>query len=148
MAAKVPQSYENHGKIVPGFHQLLAGLLVINLIWAIVELVHPGASPLIGRVVNLLLAIALGLLLFYTREFPLTAQNRIIRLEERLRLERLCPELRGRIEELTPEQLIALRFASDAELPALAKKVLNERIEDQKVIKQQIQSWRADHLRM
>ncbi|HTQ78878.1 MAG TPA: DUF6526 family protein, partial [Thermoanaerobaculia bacterium] len=119
MAAPEPQSFANHRKLVPGFHYLLATILLLNLIWAIVDLVHPGLNPIIGRSINLLLAIGLGLLLYYTREFPMAVQNRIIRLEERLRLERVCPDLKGKIGDFAPGQLIALRFASDAELPAL-----------------------------
>ena len=101
----------------------------------------------VDHLFELLPAILLGLICWYARGFPLVVQNRVIRLEERLRLERLLPELRGRTDELTADQLIALRFASDAELPALTRRVLDEHIHDQDVIKKQIQGWRADHLR-
>ena len=138
------QSYENHSRLVPGFHFLTVGILVINLVWSVVRLVRDLS---IDSVVALLVAVALILLAFYARTFVLTVQNRVIRLEERMRLERLCPDLKGQLHELTPGQLIALRFASDAELPALTRRVLDERITDRKVIKKAIQSWRADHLR-
>lgn len=143
-AAPAAQSYANHRQLVPGFHFLTLGLAFIYLLWALYRVIfHFSVDHLFG----LLPAIILGLLAWYTRNFPMVVQNRVIRLEERLRLERVAPELRGRIDEFTPGQLIALRFASDAELPALARKVLDERIRDQDIIKKQIQTWRADHLR-
>ncbi len=80
--------------------------------------------------------------------FALTVQDRVIRLEERLRFERLLPEdLKARIPEFTVAQLVSLRFASDAELPALARKVLSDNLTDRKTIKKLVQNWRADHLR-
>jgi hypothetical protein len=98
--------------------------------------------------VDLLTAAALLVLAFYARIFALTVQDRVIRLEERLRFERLLPEdLKARIPEFTRGQFVALRFASDAELPALARKVLSDNLTDGKAIKQLVQSWRADHLR-
>ena len=84
----------------------------------------------------------------YARNFALTVQNRVIRLEERMRLERLLPEdLKPRIGEFTCGQLVAMRFACDAELPALARKVLTDNIQAGKTIKQMVQNWRADYLR-
>src|SRR5438105_3920947 len=82
------------------------------------------------------------------RLFALSVQDRVIRLEERLRYERILPEeLRWRADELTPSQFISLRFASDDELPALMKKVLDERVTQRKAIKQLIKNWRPDYLR-
>jgi uncharacterized protein DUF6526 len=144
MAAPAAQSYANHRKFVLGFHFLTLGLAVVYLLWALYRvLFHFSADHLF----ELLPAVILGLLAWYGRSFPLVVQNRVIRLEERLRLERLAPELRARIDEFTPGQLIALRFASDAELPALARRALDEHIHDQDVLKKQVQVWRADHLR-
>ena len=143
-AAPAAQNYANHRKTVPGFHFLTLGLAVVYLLWALYRVIfHFSADHLF----ELLPALILGLLSWYTRNFPMVVQNRVIRTEERLRLERVAPELRNRIDEFSPRQLIALRFASDAELPALARRVLDEHIEDGDVIKKQIQSWRADHLR-
>jgi hypothetical protein len=80
--------------------------------------------------------------------FALSVQDRVIRLEERLRCERLLPQdLQARIVEFEPGQLVSLRFACDAELPALARKVLDEKMTDRKAIKQQIKNWRSDYLR-
>ena len=78
----------------------------------------------------------------------LTVQDRLIRLEERLRYERVLPaDLKARIGEFTVTQLIALRFASDAELPALARKVLDDKISERKAIKQMVKTWKPDYLR-
>jgi uncharacterized protein DUF6526 len=143
MAASV-QTYENHRRFVPGFHFVAFGIVVINLLWSLVQVVR---FPGIGTAMGLLVAAALLLMLFYMRTFTLTVQNRLIRLEERLRLERLCPDLRPRLGELGTGQLIALRFASDEELPALARRVLDERITDREVIKKAVRNWRADELR-
>jgi uncharacterized protein DUF6526 len=144
MAAQAPQSYATHRRYVPGFHFLTSGLLVINLIWSLVRVVRAFS---VDAVVAVLTAIALLLLFFYTRQFALTVQDRVIRLEERLRLARLCPDLGPRLEELRPGQLIALRFASDEELPALVRRVLDEHITDRNVIKKAIRRWRPDEMR-
>ncbi len=144
MASPVAQNYANHRKSVPGFHFLTFGIILIYLLWTLYQVIfHFSWDHLFG----VLPPIALALVALYSRTFSLVVQNRVIRLEERLRLERLVPELRGRTDELSTGQLVALRFASDAELPALARRVLDEHIRDQDVIKKQIQSWRADHLR-
>jgi hypothetical protein len=99
-------------------------------------------------VISLLLAIAFILAALYGRLFALTVQDRVIRLEMRLRMMQLLPaDLRTRIPEFTVNQLVALRFASDGELPALARKVLDEKLTDRKTIKQMIQNWEPDFLR-
>ena len=144
MASPVAQNYANHSQYVPGFHFLTFGVILVYLFSTLYQVIfHFSWEHLFG----VLPPIALALVALYTRTFPLVVQNRVIRLEERLRLERLCPELKNRIEELSTGQLVALRFASDAEAPALVRRVLDEHIHDQSVIKKQIQNWRADHLR-
>ena len=98
--------------------------------------------------VALLLAIALVLLFFYARVFALTVQDRVIRLEMRLRLTQLLPaDLQSRVNDFTVAQLVGLRFASDQELPDLARKVLEEKLTDRKVIKQLVRHWQPDLLR-
>lgn len=144
------QSYANHAKFVPGFHFVTFGILVINLLWSLYRLVAglPGV-PFFDRLLNVAVALALGLLAWYLRIFPLRAQDRVIRLEETLRLERLLPaDLRPRIADLRPSQLIALRFASDEELPELTRAVLDRGDMKSDEIKKMIRAWRADHLRM
>ena len=144
------QNYANHAKFVPGFHFVTVGIFVINLLWSLYRLVVGLPDvPLFDRVLNVAVAAALGLLAWYARIFPLRAQDRVIRLEETLRLERLLPaDLRPRIAELRPNQLIALRFASDEELPELARTVLGRSDMKSDEIKKMIRTWRADHLRM
>jgi hypothetical protein len=149
----VAQSFANHRRYVPGFHFVTFALLGINLLWALFHLFQgladAGVVGTIDRVVNLAVAVALVLLGWYLRTFPLKAQDRVIRLEETLRLERLLPpDLRPRIGELRPGQLVALRFASDAEVPELTRAVLDGKLKSADEIKQRVQSWRADHFRM
>jgi len=144
------QNYANHAKFVPGFHFVTFGILVINLIWSLVRLVWalPGTN-FFDRLLSVAVAVALALMAWYLRFFPLKAQDRVIRLEETLRLERLLPaDLRPRIGDLRPGQLIALRFASDEELPALTRAVLAGEVTAPGEIKKRVQSWRADHFRM
>jgi hypothetical protein len=83
------------------------------------------------------------------RNYAVTVQNRIVRLETRLRLERvLPPDLAGRVMELTLPQLVGLRFASDAELPDLVRKVLADHLATADEIKRLVKVWQADHLRV
>ncbi len=140
-----PQSYANHARYVPGFHGFVFGVLAINVIVAIVQVAR---APGFFTAWNLLLALALVALALYARSFPLKAQDRVIRLEERLRLQQLLPEpLRARIPELTTSQLVALRFASDGEVAGLAEQTLAEGLTND-AIKRRIKGWRADYLRM
>jgi hypothetical protein len=144
------QNYANHAKYVPGFHFVTFGILVINLIWSLFRLIWgvPGI-PVPDRLLNVAVAVALALMAWYLRIFPLKAQDRVIRLEETLRLERLLPaDLKPRIGDLRAGQLIALRFASDEELPALTRAVLAGEVTAPGEIKKRVQSCRADHFRM
>jgi hypothetical protein len=96
-------------------------------------------------------AFAIGVIMIalYARLFPLGVQDRVIRLEERMRMERRLPEeMKSRIGSFSTPQLIALRFASDEELPELARRVLDEGLTDRKVIKKAVKSWRADQQRI
>jgi len=149
------QNFSNHAKFVPMFHFFLLPALLLNLIWA-VRWFFPlqvntmfGFQVFMGHLVNLMVAIALIVMAFLARTFALGVQDRVIRLEERIRYERLLPEdLKPRIGEFTINQLVALRFACDAELPALARKVLDARISQRKAIKQMVQNWRPDYQRV
>jgi multisubunit Na+/H+ antiporter MnhF subunit len=140
------QNLANHPRTVPLFHFFILPALTLNIGWSIYRLVH--GRHWADGIIGVLTAAALLLLALFARMFALTVQDRVIRLEERLRFERLLPEdLRARIAEFTVGQFVALRFASDAELPALARKVLSSNLTDRKAIKQLVQNWRADHLR-
>jgi hypothetical protein len=140
------QNVANHAKMVPLFHYFVFPMLVVNLVASIIRLIH--GRHWVNGTIDVLTAAALFLLCYYARIFALTVQDRVIRLEERLRYEKLFPEdLKARIPEFTRGQLVALRFASDAELPELARKVLSENLTDRKAIKQLVKNWRPDHLR-
>jgi len=140
-----PQNLANHVRFVPLYHLLLTLLLLANLVIRVRALLL-GFTEL--RVASLCVAVALLLLFFYARQFAVTVQDRVIRLEMRLRLERLLSaDLKGRIQDLTPDQFISLRFAGDEELPALVREVLEKNITDRKEIKRRVKNWQADHLR-
>jgi hypothetical protein len=139
------QNLQNHTKLVPGFHFFVLPVLVINLIWSIVDMVH-GFSAQSTR--SAVVALALLMLAFTTRLMALTVQDRVIRLEMRLRLQQLLPaDCRSRIPEFTVGQLVSLRFAGDAELPDLARKVLQDKVTNRKAIKQLVRDWQPDFLR-
>ncbi len=139
------QTYKNHAKLVPLFHYLVFPLLILNMGWAAREAMR---APNTGTIVAAGTAIALVLLTFFARFFALKVQDRVIRLEMRMRLRELLPAaLHPRIVELTPGQMVALRFASDAELPELVQTVLRDRITGIKEIKLMIKDWTADHHR-
>jgi Family of unknown function (DUF6526) len=140
------QSFSNHGKFFPLFHFFVVPVMVINLFWSIYRLIVNGISWEGCEQVLLALGLASGFLT--ARVMALKVQDRVIRLEERLRYERLLPaDLKPRIGEFAVEQLVSLRFASDAELPALARKVLDEKMMERKAIKQLVKAWRPDYLR-
>jgi hypothetical protein len=142
----VPQTYANHTRFVVGYHFVALFLLFVNLGWSALRAFRDFST---GTVVAALLAVALVLLFLYARTFPMTVQDRVIRLEMRLRMEKLLPaDVFARFGEFTVGQLVALRFASDAELPALARKVLDEKIASRAEIKKLIKDWQPDYLRV
>lgn len=145
MAETTPQNYANHRKFVPLYHFVAFAILVVNQIWAIVRLVR---APSWETGFGILLAFALLVVFFYSRDFPLKVQDRLIRLEMRLRLQQVLPaDLRTRIQELTIPQLVGLRFASDAEMTDLVRDVLANNIQDRETIKKKIKNWQADNVR-
>ena len=141
----MPQNFENHAKWVPAFHFFVLPVFLLNVFWSLYRVIQTFS---VESVRSLLLALGFLLLAFYARIFALAVQDRLIRLEMRLRLQQLLPqELRPRIMDFTVDQLVALRFASDAELPGLCRRVLDDRIADRKTIKKMIQNWQPDLLR-
>ena len=143
--AQQTQSFENHAKVVPAYHFFTFGLAAINLLW---NLYRTAVDFSVAQLMSLAVAVVLLMLFFFARIFALTVQDRVIRLEMRLRLAQLLPnDLRPRIAELTPKQLVALRFASDEELPDLCRTVLTDRVSDAKAIKKMIRKWEGDYLR-
>ncbi len=146
MAEPTPQTYGNHTRYVTFYHFVSAPIFILNLIWAVYRLVT-GFSP--DAAIGALLAFALCVIFLFARYFALSAQDRVIRLEERLRLQELLPkDLQPRVNDFSTDQLVALRFASDAELPDLARAVLAENLTSRKVIKKRIQTWRPDYQRV
>lgn len=140
------QSYSNHAKFFPPFHFFAVPILLANFIWSFFRLKPAGYSAYSIFYVFVAAALVVGLTI--ARVMALKVQDRVIRLEERLRYQRLLPaDLQARADEFTVNQFVSLRFASDAELPALARKVLDEKINDRKVIKQLIKVWKPDDLR-
>jgi hypothetical protein len=152
MAEKTPQTFANHTRLDPPFHFFLLpvfGLgLVLTLVHFFAHITEGDSRDHIHAFLLILLAAALLVAVFKIRLYALKVQDRVIRLEEQLRLMQLLPEpLRKRIPELTVSQLCALRFASDAELPKLAERALNEKL-SRADIKKLIQNWRPDYWRV
>jgi len=144
--AEQSQSYASHRRFIPLWHFFALPVLLINVGVAAVQFSRDPRPITAWAVV---VAIALAIAIFISRSMPLRAQDRIIRFEERTRLERLLPaDLRGRIDELKPSQLIALRFAPDNEVPELTRRALAGELKNQADIKRAIRNWRADHLRV
>lgn len=139
------QTLKNHTRLVPPFHLFVLPVLGVNAVSAIIGAMRGPSYP---TILGAFVGVALVLLALFARVFATTVQDRVIRLEMRLRLrELLPPDLASRIPEFTVAQLVALRFAGDAELPALARRVLDEKLHDRKAIKQLIKNWQGDFLR-
>jgi len=140
------QTLATHRRFIPAFHFFALPVLLINVF---VVAYYFWRDPRFVTGWALLVAIALAVGISWSRFMPLRAQDRIIRLEERTRLERLLPaDLRGRIGELTERQLIAIRFAPDDEAPDLTRRTLNGELKSPGDIKRAIRNWRADYFRV
>ena len=140
------QSYESHRRWIPAFHFFVLPVLLANVFVTIYRLINDPRGPTVWSVV---VAVALFLGVFLLRGMPLRAQDRVIRLEERARFDRLLPgDLRPRVGELTTAQIIALRFAPDEEVPDLTRRALDGELKTQADIKRAIKNWRADTLRV
>jgi hypothetical protein len=139
------QNYNNHVKKASPWVNALALLLLVNIVWSGYRMV--GALS-VDSVLAFLISIALVAIAFVSRTQTITVQNRVIRLEERLRYRQLlAPEVAARAAALPVAQIAALRFASDAELPGLVNEVLSGQLTTAKDIKMKIRDWQADFLR-
>ena len=144
MAERV-QTYKNHLRWLPAFHFFVLPVLLLNVLN---EVRRAWRYPSEGSLFVVVVAAALFTLAFLSRSQAVTVQDRVIRLEMRLRLQRILPpELQTRIQDLTHRQLVALRFASDAELPVLVREVLDGKLRSSKEIKLRVKSWQSDFLR-
>jgi len=145
MSESVPQNLKNHARFDPQYHMVAFAVLVINLVMAFIFL----ATHLsIYSEWLVILSIAVFIPFFKLRTYPLKVQDRIIRLEERMRLQALAPsEWHTQIFRLSEDQLIGLRFAADDEVVELAKMALEENL-NRKQIKERIKDWRPDNFRI
>ena len=140
-----PQTLANHAKLDEAFHFFLSPISLLNLGYAIYRFQK---APSLDGAWMLIFGVAFIVLILKLRIYPLKVQDRVIRLEERLRLREVLPEnLRSRIGELTESQLVALRFAADSELPELVRTTLDQKLTN-KQIKQAIRQWRPDYFRV
>jgi hypothetical protein len=145
MSESTPQNLKNHGRTDPLYHLVLFLVLVANVVFAVFHLIH---RQNISSAWFLVLALVTFILVMKLRTYPLKVQDRVIRLEERLRLQALAPaEWHPQIAQLTEDQLIGLRFAADDEVVALAKQALEEHL-TRKQIKERIKNWRPDNWRI
>ena len=140
------QALGTHIRWVPAWHFFTVPVLVGNVAVVVARFAR---DPSINNGWAFLVALALLIGIVLSRNFPLRTQDRIIRLEERIRFQRvLPPDLRGRTDELTTDQLIGLRFAPDDEVPELTRRALSGDLKTRADIKRAIRSWRADHMRI
>lgn len=139
------QNYKNHAKFFPLFHFVAAPL---TMMYFINQLRHVWMNPNRSTAFAALVAFGIVAATFSARLMALKVQDRVIRLEMNLRMRGLLPaELQTRLHELTPSQLVALRFASDRELADLVRQVLDGKLAGQKAIKMAIKEWQGDYLR-
>ena len=146
MASSASQNFENHAKFVPMYHMVAFPMIASFVLYSLYMLITAFS---LASVMFLLFAMGVIIAVLFARLFPLAAQDRIIRLEERLRLHDLLPqEQHDTIGQLTTEQLIGLRFASDDEVADLITAVVSEGIKDRTEIKKRVKNWRPDHQRV
>ncbi|MGE0432352.1 MAG: DUF6526 family protein [Planctomycetota bacterium] len=143
--ATTPQSFANHSRLVPLYHFVIPAVLLFNVVGAVMMLTGGFSIPGLAYLLTSLILFPMWL---YSRVFPLGVQDRLIRLEQQVRMHRVLPDdLKARIGELTKDQYIGLRFASDAELPGLVKEALDGKL-DRTAVKQKVQNWQPDHWRI
>ena len=139
------QTYKNHIRWFPPFHFFVMPVLLLNFLNSAR---HVWRAPSLSTTFALLVAAALVVLALSARAMAVTVQDRVIRLEMRLRLrEVLPPDLQGRINDLTRDQLVALRFAGDVELADLVRQVMGGDLKKKRDIKLKVKNWQADSLR-
>ena len=141
------QTYANHVRYHAPFHYFLSPLMLLLLVWSVAQVVrHPGWETAMGLVLTLVLVVTV----FLTRVYAMKVQDRVIRLEEHLRFARLLPAevARQATEKIPLRFIIALRFASDEELPGLVAKVLDGSLTQSAEVKKAIQNWRGDYWRV
>ncbi len=143
--AEAPQTFKSHARFFPLFHFFVAPVLIINFFVSVWQLYK---QPSAATAWSMVVALALVGLALAARLMALTVQDRLIRLEMRLRLQQvLPPELVARVGEIERPQFVALRFASDAELPDLVREVLTGKLATQRAIKERVRSWQPDYFR-
>ena len=139
------QSYQNHVRWLPAFHFFVMPFLLANVILGIRTAYR---MPSFSTAWSVALAIALLTLALMARAMAVSVQDRVIRLEMRLRLQQILPvDLKAKINDLTPRQLVSLRFAGDDEMPELVRQVLGGSLGSSKAIKTAIKNWQGDFLR-
>ena len=144
--ADTVQSYKNHARWLPPFHFFVLPVFLVNVVYSVLL---AWGDPSFGTGFGVLVALALFMTAILARTQALKAQDRLIRLEMRLRMREVLPaDMHGRINDVTPDQLIGLRFAADGELAELVRQILAGTLATQKSIKEAIKDWQADHLRV
>ena len=142
------QNFKNHARLDPQYHFFVVIVLLANVIVTTIQSVHLWHHRPFMSVWHVIVAVALLLLAFKARSYPLAAQDRVIRLEEQLRFAALLPvEDLAQTSKLSIKQIVALRFVSDAELPAVVHRTLTEHLTP-KQIKETIKDWRGDYTRV
>ena len=140
------QSFEHHAKMVPAYHYWMSLFLLVPTVYFGYLTV---TAYSVGALMTFSFAIGVVMAALFARVFPLGVQDRVIRLEERLRMERVLPDdMKGQIESISTDSLIGLRFASDEELVALVRRVIDGELTDRKSIKQAVRTWRPDSQRI
>jgi hypothetical protein len=148
MSKSSEQNLKNHGRLDPPVHFVLFAILVANLFFSIFHMIHHRVDAYFAGPWYVVLSLAVFIPFIKLRSYPLRVQDRVIRLEERIRLQALAPtEWHSQIYRLSEDQMIGLRFAADDEVVELAKQALEQNL-DRKQIKERIKSWRADYWRI
>jgi hypothetical protein len=148
MSSSSEQNFKSHGRLDPPYHFVLLLVLLANLVFAVFHLVHHWHAAPFASSWLLVLSLAVFIPVIKLRTYPMKVQDRVIRLEERLRLQALAPaQWHAQIYRLTEDQMIGLRFAADDEVVELAKQTLEHNL-NRKQIKERIKSWRPDYWRV